>query len=360
MKTSVFKDAVNKICKIPAGAGVPSSEFISLNPTETGAELFLAYNLQGKVTVPGKGRPGDIIAVDRKALQAFLSNCPTDEAAQVKVSTSDSVILLTAASRRAEIQTPASFKPWIGSPAEEKFTKIIYGAEDTAKISLAAECASQDTTRPEISCVYVDVEGVKKTAYAYNQIGVFAARLNSNDAHETIALPLPICRMMSGKETILIGNAEAGIVDSDSQFWMPAYAKATTSFPIERARALWDAPRHCVATIHDVLGFSNAMQNILSCGGNWISEIWAVKMEAIEGETKLKLSVQVTGARFEEEVQLDEPCKASLLSELPMREYSKLTKTFENKPLITISKDARNAVFLELEDTLLVMPSAKK
>lgn len=232
-----FTLAVQQVMRFPAvgsfeGAGLIHMEVIgdALLVARQGIALSVA-------TVPITSGSLKLMAVDEKQLSGFASICA--EAARVIIDAGDEIKFRC---RSRETVAPQTKGVKYRIPDIGKATTIDGELTLAERIKYLAALASEDETRPEVSCVLLRGDG-RAAAISQRMMAVFEM---SKDVPRA-ALPLQLAKVFEEGDKFEVG-AELTILQSGvGSHCMPSPVKALKDFPVDLVDSYNKIQRQLVA-----------------------------------------------------------------------------------------------------------------
>ena len=301
---------------VPNIPGFPTSTFVRLGMAGNKLMLTLSAELHGSVhveTKPTVALKKDIFC-DRNLLFPFLFAAEHIKSEKPFLfSLNDGRLIVRHGRRKGQFDCADRGAGYHEAEFSDKGSPLELPEKVLAKMQLAATCATNETSRPELNCVLMRHVDGGVEFYGTNQLLAFSARQKMKVlAPDLLALPLVVVPYMKteGLKEIRLHKQEIALQFDCGVLWHPLSAKAQKEFPHGALDDLFakanDYPLNFKMRV-------KRLEQVIGRFGLYLAsakkEDWLLHMKANEGDKQVTLDVKIPQGHFVERITLEELVK---------------------------------------------------
>lgn len=315
IKKDELLSAIRVVDLVQARVGIPSSEFIKVDPVKGGVSFALASETLGlsQCKTDEAWMLKGSFFIDRRVLLPFLNQ--ESKVAVVKASMPGKALVLQYGRRKLTLTAITDVTGYGDGKTPKADVQMHLTDVQKELAAVAAKYAPQDQSLPQLQCVYLGKDG---TVVASNATTVFCGKAPKGAGH-TIMFPVYLLAAVNTADlkSISVGKTFSTLVFANGTVTQSLPAKTAKHFPINDLMALVGKARKRPTV------FSVAAGTLSSALSQFISVVAAnkdkvLKLHGTVGDKRVNVSGGVSHASFADSFKVLGRVNSTFECELPV------------------------------------------
>lgn len=337
---------------VPSRPGILSSEFIRVAKiTDNAISFCLSSEICGTVSLKGIGSwpLKKEFFLDRRLFLPFINAAKIIKSKSDFVFTeSENQLVIRQGKRVAKFNKGTDVQGY--GELEKKKALASIELDDVTKglVTCARECATTDSSVPELNCVYIKQRKDTLELYATQQKMMYkAATQVKAKMIEPIPFPLYLVNLLTSTHLKRIEwrTKEVVLWFDCGCLWQTVSSKARQHFPFDAInKRMLEAEEMLVSFKVNSIRFGDIMARIGSYLGSVRRIEWILNLKAEKGALEIELTTHLPQGLFRERIKLDTPVKQSFEIDWPLDKMLPIftyISAYEKDITVCFSKEGR-------------------
>lgn len=297
---------------VTAKLGVPSSEFYKIDNLGNGKTRWsISSEATGVIKIQGEGEwpHPKSFHLDRRMMVPFVMVAKNlRKKAPFAFQFQGKQLIVTQGRRRAEFLATSVVEGYSGSSAGVLVDKLGISEFTRNLIYCARNCATPDSLKPEMNCVYVEPTKEGLDILATNETIMYRARSKAAQIKEAVPFPLFLVTLLNsdGLKAIEWKKNLVALRYQQGEIWQSVSAKARREFPKEEIeRFIREGAKKKLLFRVASRKLTLMVQRLALYLAAVRRADWVLQVKGFKGKNKIRLESWVTNSTFKESLTVD-------------------------------------------------------
>jgi hypothetical protein len=344
-------DAIETLGLVPSRPGIATSEFICIRPKKNRIKMMMASEVSGYVIAEGKGRwPFEKdVYIDRRLLDPFIMAAKNIKSKSDFKFTKTGKDELTVKNGTRKAKLTCSTPRQGYADIKTKGREVKKEKEFNSMLVAAKQCADNETSTPELNCVYVKKKGDHIQFYSTTGKAMFRAEVKSKlKLKEPIPVPLFIIDLFANQNLIGVEATDKDVVldFGNGKIWQTIAVHAKNKFPWKRIdeQMKKEAKNSELSFIVDAKMFGTTVSRLSSYLGSVRRLDWVLKLKGSKGSNSLEMLVPLGHTEFKDKILVNKTIDRDFEVDWPLDRLQGIIEVMastQNKLYVHFDKDNR-------------------
>lgn len=357
--------AIDTLGLIPSRPGIATSEFICVRPKKSSIKMMMASEVSGFVIAEGKGRwPFEKdIYLDRRLLDPFIAAAKNIKSKSEFIfkKTGKDELTIKNGSRKAKLTCSTPRQGY--ADIKTKGREVKKEKEFNNMLIAAKQCADNETSTPELNCVYAKKKDHHIQFYATTGKAMFKATVKSKlklKVKDAIPFPLYIIDLFANQKLVGVEATDRDVVldFGNGKIWQTIAAHAQKKFPWKKIdeQLKKEAKSSKLGFVADAKLFGTTVARLSSYLGSVRRLDWVLTLNGVKGSKYLELIVPLGHTEFKDKVKLHKEITMDFKIDWPLDRLQGIIEVMAStQDKLNVSFDKENRAYIKTNNIELLV-----